>query len=52
MLKRSGPLPPAKAYRSSRQVASALDAANAARFLRRDVKPRNILITADDFVYW
>ena len=51
LLKQSGPLPPAKAVSMARQVASALDAAHAAGILHRDVKPGNILITADDFAY-
>lgn len=47
----NGPLPPAKAVSVVRQIASALDAAHAAGVLHRDVKPANILITADDFAY-
>ncbi|ORB02370.1 hypothetical protein BST27_16295 [Mycobacterium intermedium] len=48
---RNGPLPPAKAVSVVRQIASALDAAHNAGVLHRDVKPANILITADDFAY-
>ncbi len=51
VLQRSGSLPPAKAVAIVRQIASALDAAHAAGVMHRDVKPGNILITADDFAY-
>lgn len=50
-IKRSGPMPPARALAILRQVASALDAAHAAGVLHRDVKPANILVTRDDFAY-
>jgi predicted Ser/Thr protein kinase len=51
LLQRSGRLPPAKAVSIVRQIASALDAAHAAGVMHRDVKPGNILVTADDFAY-
>jgi len=51
ILRRSGPLSPAKAVSMVRQIASALDAAHEAGVLHRDVKPGNILITRDDFAY-
>jgi serine/threonine-protein kinase len=51
ILSRYGPLSPARAVAIVRQVASALDAAHAAGVLHRDVKPENILVSADDFAY-
>jgi serine/threonine protein kinase, bacterial len=50
-LSRYGPLSPARAVAIVRQVGSALDAAHAAGVLHRDVKPENILVSADDFAY-
>ncbi|ODR19835.1 serine/threonine-protein kinase PknD [Mycobacterium gordonae] len=49
LLKRDGPLDPARAVRLIRQVAAALDAAHAETVLHRDVKPANILLSGDDF---
>jgi serine/threonine protein kinase len=51
LLKRDGPLAPPRAVPIITQIASALDAAHAAEVMHRDVKPRNILVTRDDFAY-
>jgi serine/threonine kinase PknH len=51
MLKKYGPMTPARAVAIVRQIASALDAAHEAGIMHRDVKPENILITRDDFAY-
>lgn len=51
MLTRYGPLSPPRAVAIVRQIGAALDAAHAAGILHRDVKPENILVSADDFAY-
>ncbi|HEU4361659.1 MAG TPA: protein kinase [Mycobacterium sp.] len=51
LLKRSGPLGPARSVAIIAQVAAALDAAHAVGVTHRDVKPENILVTPDDFAY-
>jgi serine/threonine-protein kinase len=51
LLNRYGPLAPPRAVAIVRQVGSALDAAHAAGVTHRDVKPENILVSADDFAY-
>jgi serine/threonine protein kinase, bacterial len=51
MLSRYGPLSPPRAVAIVRQVGSALDAAHTAGVMHRDVKPENILVSADDFAY-
>ena len=46
-IQRAGPLPPAEAVRVVVEVAKALDYAHQQGLIHRDVKPDNILLTAD-----
>lgn len=47
LIRESGPLPYQKVIELTKQIASALSAAHKHQIIHRDVKPHNVLITAD-----
>ncbi len=51
LLTAHGPFEPARAAHVISQVAEALDAAHSDGLVHRDIKPTNVLVTRNDFVY-
>jgi serine/threonine protein kinase len=51
LIRRDGPLEPARAARIAAQVASALEVAHEKGLIHRDIKPSNLIVTSEDHVY-
>jgi serine/threonine-protein kinase len=51
LIRRDGPLEPARAARIAAQIASALEVAHEKGLIHRDIKPSNMILTSEDHVY-
>ena len=51
LIRRDGPIEPARAARLAAQMASALEVAHEKELIHRDVKPSNLIVTSEDHVY-
>jgi serine/threonine protein kinase len=51
LIRRDGPMEPARAARIVAQIASALEVAHEKGLIHRDVKPSNVIVTSEDHVY-
>jgi serine/threonine-protein kinase len=51
LIERDGPMEPGRAARTAAQIAAALEVAREKGLVHRDVKPSNVILTAEDHVY-